>query len=149
MADVRFYHMELQSLEQILPMLLNKALQGGHKIIVRAPNDAAVEQLNAHLWAYDSASFLPHGSAKDGNAEAQPIWITAGDDNPNEAGVLILTQGATCEDVSGFAMVCEMLNGRDEQAVAGARARWKVYKEADHEVTYWQQSSAGKWDKKA
>jgi DNA polymerase-3 subunit chi len=148
MADIRFYHMELQSLEQVLPMLLNKALQGGHKIIVRAPNEGAVEQLNAHLWAYGPMSFLPHGSAKDGRGAQQPIWITA-DDNPNEAGVLILTQGATCDDMSGFSMVCEMLNGRDERAVAEARGRWKLYKEAEHEVTYWQQSSTGKWDKKA
>lgn len=149
MADVRFYHMERQGVEHVLPALLNKALQGGHRIVVRCPNEGMAQQLNTHLWAYDPASFIPHGSEKDGHAEDQPVFLTSKDDNPNKAGVLILLGGAEFEDVSDFSMICEMLDGRDEQAVADARARWKVYKDADHDVTYWQQSPQGGWDKKA
>ncbi len=149
MADIRFYHLELQSLDQVLPVLLGKALQGGHRVVVRVPHEALVEQLNAHLWTYDAGSFLPHGAAKDGHGAVQPIWITAGDDNPNGANVLILTHGVDGGDLEGYSMVCEMLNGRDEQAVSHARGRWKVYKEAGHDVTYWQQSPQGGWSKKA
>lgn len=149
MADVRFYHMERSGLEQTLPALLGKALQGGHRIVVRCADVGSVEALNSHLWSYDPHSFLPHGSAKDGQAEDQPIWLTAENDNPNGAGVLILTGGAEAEDASGYKMVCEMLDGRDADAVAAARGRWKVYKDAGHEVTYWQQSPEGKWEKKS
>lgn len=148
MADIRFYHMERSSLEQVLPQLLNKALSGGHKIILQSPQ-GQVERLNTHLWSYDVKSFLPHGSVKDGHASEQPIWLSADNENPNGANVLILTHGMSRDDVSEFSMVCEMLDGRDAEAVSAARGRWKLYKDAGHEVTYWQQDPNGKWEKKA
>ena len=148
MSDIRFYHMEKSSLEQVLPSLLSKALQGGHRIIVKGTNEAQIENLNGHLWSYDAHSFLPHGTVKDGHEQVQPIWLTYENDNPNEAGVLILINGALCEDAAQFSMVCEMLDGRDSDAISAARGRWKIYKEQGHDVTYWQQSEAGKWEKK-
>jgi len=148
MADIRFYHMERSGLDQVLPQLLGKALQGGHKIVVRCAHEAEAERLSAHLWSFDAASFLPHGSKKDGHGEAQPIWLTAENDVPNDAGVLVLTGGVEAEDTDQFEMVCDMLNGHDPQAVVAARARWKLYKEAGHDVTYWQQGDKG-WEKKA
>ena len=149
MADIRFYHMERSALEQVLPQLLGKALQGGHKVIVRCPNKALIDRLSELLWTYDAASFLPHGSSKDSHAQLQPIWLTDTDDNPNEAGVLILTHGAESGDISEYSMVCEMLDGRDQEAVGAARSRWKDYKDGGHEVTYWQQGTQGGWEKKA
>lgn len=148
MTDIRFYHLERQSLEQVLPSLLSKALSAGHRIVVKAANDKAVEELNTHLWTYNPNSFLPHGSQKDGFAEDQPIWLTAEDENPNGASVLILTHGAQSPDVGNFKMCCEMLDGRNEDAVKAARGRWKTYGKAEHDVTYWQQTDKG-WEKKA
>ena len=148
MTEIRFYHLERQPLERALPALLSKALSGGHKIIVRAKDEREVERLNEHLWTYNPDSFLPHGSQKDGFTEDQPIYLTAQDENPNGAGVLILTQGAASEKLEEFDLCCEMLDGRDEQAVSEARQRWKSYKEAGHDITYWQQSAQG-WEKKS
>ena len=148
MTDIRFYHLESQSLEQVLPALLSKALSAGHRIVVKAASDGAVEALNQHLWTYHPASFLPHGTQKEGMAEEQPIWITSTDENPNEASVLILTGGAESPDITDFKMCCDMLDGRDPDAVQAARARWKIYKDAEHDVTYWQQGAQG-WEKKA
>lgn len=147
MADVRFYHMERQSLEQVLPLLLSKALQSGHRIVVKTALPAQVEQINENLWTYNPNSFLPHGNEKDGNAALQPVWITARDENPNAADLLILTHGAEGEIPEGIAMICDMLDGRDPEAVSAARARWKAYKKQGHEVTYWQQGTRG-WEKK-
>lgn len=148
MTEVRFYHMEQQNLDQTLPALLSKALAGGHKIVVKAANDQEVERLNAHLWTYNPNSFLPHGSKKDGNPEEQPIWLTAEDENPNGADVLILTTGTTSETYDQYDLCCEMLDGRNQEAVTEARARWTSYKDGGHDVTYWQQSANG-WEKKA
>ncbi len=149
MSDVRFYHLERQTLDQVLPSLLGKALQNGHRIIIKAANDQEVERLNTHLWSYDPNSFIPHGSAKDGHDTDQPVWITANDENPNKADVIILTQGASIEGSDNdFQLICDMIDGRNEQAVNDARARWKTYKDDGHEVTYWQQTPQGGWDKK-
>lgn len=150
MADVRFYHLERQSLDQILPQLVTKALAGDHRIVIRAANDAQAEQINAHLWTFDPESFIPHGSAKDGHEAEQPVLIASASENLNKASVLILAGGQDGGDVpDGFSLVCDMIDGRDEQAVTAARQRWKIYKDAGHDVTYWQQSAAGGWEKKA
>ncbi|MDH5722598.1 MAG: DNA polymerase III subunit chi [Alphaproteobacteria bacterium] len=149
MTEIRFYHLQRQNEHQVLPSLLSKALSNGHKIIVKCANDAEKEKLNEYLWTYNPDSFLPHGSNKDGNEKMQPIWLTAKDENPNGADVLIISQGAQAENMDDFTLCCEMLDGQDEDAVKDARTRWKTYKEQGFEVTYWQQSDQGSWEKKA
>lgn len=149
MTDVRFYHFQKQSLDQALPAILTKAFQGGHSIVVRLRDAQEVERMNKHLWAFKPDVFLPHGSKKDGQAARQPIWLTHGSDTPNKANVVILTQDVQEEDLSTYALCCEMLDGRDESAVSAARSRWKDYQAAGHDVTYWYQSESGGWEKKA
>ncbi len=148
-SEVRFYHLELQSEEQVLPMLLSKALERGHKIVVKFADEGAMSRMDEYLWTYNAGSFLPHGSAKSGRAQAQPIWLTVEDENPNEADVLILCGGALSPAYGGYSLCCEMLNGHDPEALNAARGRWKQYKDAGVEVTYWQQDERGGWAKKA
>lgn len=148
MTEIRFYHLKTQGLEQALPGLLAKALGTGQRIIVKTADDDAAEKLNDILWTHNPNSFLPHGTKKDGFAADQPIWITADDDNPNGAAILILTQGAACEDMTAFTLCCEIFDGQDPDAAQNARARWKLYKEKGLTLTYWQQSAGG-WEKKS
>lgn len=149
MTDIRFYHIQNRSVNDTVPPLLNKALEGGHKIVLRTGNAASVKALDEHLWTYRDDSFLPHGAKGGAHADQQPIYITDDTDNPNGADVLIVMPGASAEGVGDYKLCCEMLNGRDEAQVSAARTRWKTYKEAEYTVTYWQQTDAGGWDKKA
>lgn len=147
MTEVSFYHLEKSSLESALPRLLEKALAAGFRSVVRVGSPERVEALNAHLWTFEQGSFLPHGSAKDGNAPAQPVWLTAGDDNPAGAQVLILADGAESADIGAFERCLEVFDGRDETALARARAHWQTYKAAGHRLTYLRQNAAGAWEK--
>jgi DNA polymerase-3 subunit chi len=149
MSEVRFYHLERQSQMQVLPLLLSKALERGHRIVVKMSSAGDVERMNDHLWAYDPSGFLPHGSAKNGAKELQPVYLTDEDENPNDADVLILCSGARSDMQGDFKLCCEMLNGNDPEDISAARARWKTYKEKEFDVTYWQQNERGGWDKKA
>ena len=146
MTDIGFYHLERSPLERALPKLLEKVLDAGKRAVVVAGSEERVEALNAALWTYDQGSFLPHGSARDGNAAEQPIWLTAADDNPGEAEILVLTDGAVSDRVGGYERCLEMFDGKDEEAVASARASWKSYTDAGHAVTYWRQTDRG-WKK--
>jgi len=148
-TDVSFYHLTRSSLEQTLPRLLEKALQGGARCVVLAGSPERVEALNAQLWTYDPGSFLPHGAARDGNAARQPVWLTDQDENPNAASMLFLTDGATSDRIADYARCFELFDGRDDAAVEAARTRWKTYREAGHAVSYWQQGDKGGWEKKA
>ncbi|MBQ8662151.1 MAG: DNA polymerase III subunit chi, partial [Alphaproteobacteria bacterium] len=94
MSRVDFYHLQSQSLENVLPKLLEKAYETKKSVVVRIGNEERVEFLNGLLWTYNDQSFLPHGSKKDGYAELQPIWLTSGTDNPNMASFLFLVDGA-------------------------------------------------------
>ncbi|HTO82032.1 MAG TPA: DNA polymerase III subunit chi, partial [Methylomirabilota bacterium] len=102
-----------------------------------------------HLWTYSERGFLPHGSARDGHADRQPVWLTAEDENPNGAQVLFLADGAVSERVGNFQLCVELLDGNDEAAVQAARLRWQSYKTAGHQLTYWQQTAQGRWEQKA
>ncbi len=148
MPEIGFYHLLSMPLERALPRLLERARAQGHRIVVRAASAERVEHLNALLWTYDEAGFLPHGSARDGNAASQPVWLTDREENPNDASMLILVDGVEAEDASAFSRVADLFDGNDEDAVAAARERWRRAKAAGHTLTYWQQTPAG-WEKKA
>jgi DNA polymerase III subunit chi len=149
MTEVLFYHLGRQPLDKVLPGLLEKTLERGWRAVVQAGSSERVEALNALLWTYADESFLPHGSARDGFTEQQPVFLTAGEDNPNAATVRFLVDGAEAADLRGYARVVYIFDGRDEDAVAQARTAWRSAKGAGFNVTYWQQSDAGRWEKKA
>ncbi len=148
-AEVMFYHLERQPLEAVLPALLEKTLERGWRAVVQAGSQERLEALDTTLWTYSEYSFLPHGTAKDGPAARQPIFLTAGEDNPNGACVRFLVDGADTADFTGYARIIHLFDGRDEDALARARAAWKRAKAAGCTLTYWQQTPAGKWEKKA
>ncbi len=153
MTNIAFYHLENWPLEQALPKLLEKTLEAGKRALVLAGSEERVEALNNLLWTYHQDAWLPHGSAADGDAEEQPVWLAVADDNagadgnPNGAHFLFLTDGATSARVAEFERCFELFDGRDETALAAARQRWKDYAAAGHALTYWRQTDAGGWTK--
>jgi DNA polymerase-3 subunit chi len=149
MTEVLFYHLERRSLEDVLPVLLMKTLERGWRAVVQVGSPERLEALNRHLWSFDEDSFLPHGSREDGYAELQPIWLTEGEDNPNGSQIRFLVDGAVMGDVSAYLRAVHIFDGRDEIALARARDDWKRARSAGHDVTYWQQNNAGRWERKA
>jgi DNA polymerase-3 subunit chi len=149
MTEIRFYHLQRTKLEEVLPTLLERAYGRGDRVLVAVGSTERAEALAAHLWTYRPDSFLPHGTAKDGEATVQPIYLTAGDENPNQATLLLLCDGASRPDLAQFSLVCELFDGNDEAAVAAARARWRDYKAANHQLIYYQQNDSGRWEEKA
>ena len=148
MTEVSFYHLERTALEQALPRILDKALAAGLRAVVVAGSDERVSALNSALWTYDSNSFLPHGSAEDGRASEQPVYLTTEDENPNSATVLALVDGVESEILASFDRVLDLFDGHDDAAVQAARQRWKKLKDAGHDLTYWQQTERGGWENK-
>ena len=147
MAEIGFYHLLSTPLERALPRLLERARAQGYRIVVRAASSERIEHLNALLWTYDEARFLAHGSTRDGNPASQPIWLSDGQDNPNDATMLVLLDGVEAEDLASFARCADFFDGNDDAAVASARERWRRAAASGHTLTYWQQTAAG-WEKK-
>lgn len=148
MAEIGFYHLLSTPLERALPKLLERARTQGHSVVVRAGSAERVAQLDAILWTYDEASFLPHGSARDGSPAAHPIWLTDRDENPNRASMAVLVDGVEGGDLSPFARCADIFDGNDPAAVEAARERWRRARQAGHVLTYWQQTASG-WERRS
>lgn len=149
MTEIRFYHLQRARLEDVLPTMLERAHGRGQRALVALGSAERAEALAAHLWTYRPDSFLPHGTAKDGEPTAQPIFLTDQPGNPNQAQLLILCDGAVRDDLAPFELVCELFDGNDETIVTTARQRWRDYKTAGHTLIYFQQNESGRWEEKA
>jgi DNA polymerase III subunit chi len=148
MTEVGFYHLRTTPLERALPRLLERALAEGHRVVVMAGSEERVLSLDALLWTWRDDSFLPHGTHRDGHIARQPVFLTASDENPNAATMLVLTDGVRSARLGAFARVADMFDGNDEEALAAARLRWREAKEAGHALVYWQQTETG-WEKRS
>jgi DNA polymerase-3 subunit chi len=147
MTDIQFYHLTATPLERALPRLLEKALAAGYRSLVVCGSEERAEVLDTVLWTYDGGSFLPHGTAKTGEADAQPVYLVpAVEGNPNRADLLAITDGSSPE-CSGYKRVLDMFDGADAEAVAAARARWSAYKAQGHTLSYLRQNENGGWEK--
>ena len=150
MTEVMFYHLEHKPWEQVLPGLLSKALERGWRCVVQIGREERVEDVSELLWKSEADLFLAHGTKTDSMADRQPIWLTAGTDNPNNATVRFFIEGAIVGDVSGLARAAILFDGRDETAVATARGDWKHLKKGGpHEISYWQQDENYRWQNKS
>ena len=113
---------------------------------MRLASDARVAALDEALWASQDPDWLPHGTARTGQPELQPIWLTTLEENPNGARFLFLLDGLGCPDLLAWARVFDLFDGRDPAAVDAARLRWTAAKELGAGLAYWQQTDRG-WAK--
>jgi len=148
-CDVWFYHLERSSLDQVLPELLEKTLQRGWRALVRSAAAERLEQLDNFLWTFREDGFLPHGLSSEPFADHQPVLLTTGEANPNAANALFLIDGAAPGDLSPFERCIVLFDGRDDEALAGARALWKSVKAQGLPASYWRQGERKGWEKQA
>jgi DNA polymerase III subunit chi len=150
MTEILFYQLKGQTLDRVLPPLLQKSLERGWRVVVQAASEERVEALDAHLWTWRDDVFLPHGTWRDGEAEAQPVLLTVNDDNPNGANVRFLLEGAAAPaDVSIYQRVVLLFDGEDADALAAARQNWSAAKSAGLKATYWLADENGLWQRQA
>lgn len=150
MTEVLFYHLKGQTLEQVLPSLLQRSLERGWRVVVQGSSEERMDGLDAHLWTWRDDAFLPHGTWRDSEAAEQPVLLTIDDDNRNGAGVRFLVEGAgsTC-DFAAYQRVVMLFDGDDPDALHAARVRWADAKSAGFDVTYWQTDEKGRWQRQA
>jgi DNA polymerase III subunit chi len=147
-TEIRFHHLERRRLDQALPGLIERALEEGRRVVVRASSDEMVAALNERLWTYDEASFLPHGAASDGDPATQPVFLTSAVENPNAATMLVRLSGAEPGEADdAFDCVALVFDGRDESALGQARSEWRRLKDQGRAISYWRESDEGGWER--
>lgn len=150
--DIWFYHLTRQPLDRALPMLLERSIERGWKAVVQLRSEERLAALDEALWTYSEESFLGHGTAKDGDADLQHVYLTTGAENPNAAQIRFFVEGAQVTAVierdSAYERIIVMFDGNDPEELDTARAQWKSLRGQGHSLAYWQQSETG-WEKKA
>ncbi|MDO9443248.1 MAG: DNA polymerase III subunit chi [Beijerinckiaceae bacterium] len=152
--EISFYHLQMQPLEKVLPVLLEKSVERGWNVVLQTVTEERCVALNEALWTYSDESFLPHGMARDGDPEFQPIYLTNGPENPNGAQIRFFVEGADvapalADQESEYERLVLMFDGNDEAELARARAQWKALKGQGAVLAYFQQTDDGRWEKKA
>jgi DNA polymerase-3 subunit chi len=149
-TEILFYHLQRQRIEWVLPVLIEKSLERGWRVVVQSASEERLDALDAHLWTYRDESFLPHGTWREADAGVQPVLLTVNADNPNLAAVRFLLDGAEFPvDVESYARIVLIFDGADPDAVAAARERWGEGKARGLDVTYWQPDAQGRWQRMA
>jgi DNA polymerase-3 subunit chi len=147
-CEVWFYHLERTGLDQALPELLEKTLQRRWRAIVRSSAAERIDHLDGWLWSYRDESFLPHAPADEPGAARQPILLTTGFENPNNADALFLVDGAEPGDLAGYQRCIVIFDGADDGQLSNARAQFRAAQAGGHAVSYWKQQARG-WEKQA
>ena len=143
MAELWFYRLEARPASEVLPQLLEKSLERGWRVVVELGNAEAIAKVSQSLWAAQPESFLAH--AHEGDGTDQPIWLTAGDDNPNSAQVRIFIEGAVPKDINGLERAIYLFEDGDQPAVEAARERWKLAREQGTTARYFIHKD-GRWN---
>lgn len=154
MLEIAFYHLNRKTAAQTLPGLLERSRARGWRAIVQATSEACLARLDEDLWSYRPESFLPHGTKADSAPQTQPIYLTCGADNPNDADVRFFVEGARLAPALAGAgaprqRAALLFDGRDEAELADARAQWKELRDLGYSLVYHQQSEGGAWEEKA
>lgn len=145
-TEIGFYHLTRTGPDQALPALLGRTLDAGERAVVICGSTDRVAALDRALWECKQPEWLPHGTARTGHAELQPIWLTTQEERPNGARFLFLLDGREAGDLSAWARIFDLFDGGNDAAVAAARRRWTAAKAAGLTPTYWRQGERG-WTK--
>ena len=150
MGAVYFYQLTHSGVEATLSMLIERSLQAGWRVAVRAPDAARLKQLDEGLWLGADDKFLPHGLAGGAHDALQPVLLTTGSETPNAATCIMSLDGAAigADEVTRAERACILFDGSDATALAAARMQWKSLTDAGVSAQYWSEES-GRWQKKA
>src|SRR5688572_13488897 len=105
MPEVLFYHLTESTLEEALPGLLERSLARGWRAVVQSGTEERRNALDSHLWAFRDDSFVAHGIDVEPHAADQPVLLTTGSGNENDAAIRFLVDGAEPPDLSGYERV--------------------------------------------
>lgn len=153
MAEILFYHLTESVLEEALPGLVERSLERGWRVVIQMRNEELRDELDRLLWTWSAPSFIAHGTDLQPNAEHQPVLLTITDNNPNQASIRFYIEGAAIISSepahTAYERIVVMFDGHNSEQLSIARAQWKELKAAGHQLTYWQQNSDRRWERKA
>ncbi|SIO07071.1 DNA polymerase III, chi subunit [Parasphingorhabdus marina DSM 22363] len=140
--QVDFYHLTRDPVEKLVPVLAEKTLGGGQRLLLVSANDEQVQQLSAALWDAGPGSFLAHNFSGCEAEKNQPILVSSDCRPGNGAKFVLLADGIWRDEALQFDRTFYLFSG---QEISAARDAWRALS-ARENVTprYWKQDN-GRW----
>jgi len=113
--------------------LVQKALQGQHRVVIYCSDEAALARTDRMLWTTPPTGFLPHCMAGDPLAPETPVVLCRGEVPPDCDDVLVNLDDAWPPDFARFRRLAEIVSV-DEADRDRARARYRFYRDRGYEI---------------
>ena len=140
--QVDFYHLTRDPAEKLVPVLAEKSLKAGNRVLIVSHDEAQCAALGGSLWSHDPASFLAHDFTGSENEAEQPILISDQCAAPNGSKFIVLADGQWRDDALTYERAFFLFTAQD---IEGARAAWRdLSAKTDVTPRYWKQDG-GRW----
>ncbi len=139
---VDFYQLTRDPAEKVLPVIAQKILDQGQRLLIVSTDKGQLEGISKALWSWKPDSFLAHQEAGDGDDSIQPILLSQVPIAANGAKFIALADGIWCDEAMSFDRAFYLF---PTERTDDARAAWRALGDnADIERRYWKQDG-GKW----
>ena len=122
MTRVDFYQLSRDPLLKAVPLLAQRVLNAGERLLIVAQDEGLLKRLSDALWSAGEGAFLANGFAHDPHAERQPILLSTDCAPANGAQIILLADGQWRAEAEGFDRVLLMF---DAKATDAARDLWR------------------------
>ncbi len=147
MIPVRFYQLARKPLEKLVPQLVAKSLEAGHRLLLRCADEAILAMLDELLWQ-PRTSFIPHGRASQIEPEriaTQPVLLDTAWPPANNADCLLQIGGTLPDDLLTLGRVLYVFSEPD---LPHARTAWRHLKSIPQTTPeYWRENDTGLFEK--
>lgn len=148
MGTAMFYHLTRSTPEDVLAFILPKALAAGWRVMLRSPDPARIDLLDARLWTDPDDGFLPHGVQGGDWDSEQPVLLGAGSALNGAQGVALLDGAQPLAGEERLQRLWVLFDGHDAQVVQAARRLWSELTARGMTAQYWSEEG-GRWAMKA
>ena len=144
MGTAVFYHLTRSGSDETLATILPRAMAAGWRVMIRSPNRATLERLDAKLWLEPEEGFLPHGLESGPQDADQPVLLGRGAAVNGAKGVALLDGAEPLAGEEALERIWLLFDGADEAAVQQARGLWTRLTAAGMAAQYWSEET-GRW----
>ena len=137
---VDFYQLSRDPVTSVVPLLADKTLGAGERLLVVSAEPAQLAAIGDALWAREG--FLAHGLAGDAHEARQPVLLADGVAPANGAKFMALADGIWREAGEGIERVF-LLFGDDR--LTEARACWKSLGEREGLTRHFWKQQGARW----
>ena len=140
--QVDFYQLTRDPAHNVLPVIANKVLEEGRRLLIVSNDAEQLKIISTALWAWKPDSFLAHDVAGQGHEAEQPILLSQTTNAENAARLVAMADGEWREEALAFDRAFYLF---PPDCTDQAREAWRGLKDnKDVERRYWKQDG-GKW----